>query len=262
MSPRPARRLALLATDSVGLDVARLVAARSPAVCLVLDEADREHVNDEIVASHPAGTPVLLAGELRGEAGLARFAGCAPDLGLLAWWPHIVGAGLLAVPRDGFVNLHPSLLPHQRGRDPYFWALRERSPYGVTLHRVTLEVDAGDVLAQTALPVDWTDTAQTLNARSRRALVELVERSLPLLLDGDLTGRRQPDDAPPAHRRAELEPASRIELDAATTPRDVLDLLRARTFPPHPAAWFEDGGRRYEVRVEVRDVGPAGGSSG
>ncbi|MCH7754019.1 hypothetical protein IH970_02685 [candidate division KSB1 bacterium] len=32
----------------------------------------------------------------------------------------------------------------------------------------------------------------------------------------------------------------------------MLNLLRGRTFPPYPAAWFLDNGEKYEIRVEIR----------
>jgi len=47
-------------------------------------------------------------------------------------------------------------------------------------------------------------------------------------------------------------PFKTIELDKAYKARELLDLLRARTFRPHPGAWFLENGERYEVRVEIK----------
>ena len=44
--------------------------------------------------------------------------GIQADLGLLAWWPHILKAPLLGATVHGFINTHPSLLPHNRGKHP------------------------------------------------------------------------------------------------------------------------------------------------
>ena len=45
-----------------------------------------------------------------------------------------------------------------------------------------------------------------------------------------------------SHRAAELDHASRIDLDAPTTARRVLNTIRARTFPPDPSATLRDDG--------------------
>ncbi len=50
----------------------------------------------------------------------------------------------------------------------------------------------------------------------------------------------------------ELQPASRIDLDRQSSARQLLNLLRARTFPGYPACHFEDKGEMYEVRVDIR----------
>jgi len=34
----------------------------------------------------------------------------------------------------------------------------------------------------------------------------------------------------------------------------LIDILRARTFPPHNGAYFEVDGRRYQVRVELDEL--------
>jgi hypothetical protein len=44
-------------------------------------------------------------------------------------------------------------------------------------------------------------------------------------------------------------------LDRRQTIREILDLLRARTFEPHPACRFVDGDATYEVRVTIRKAG-------
>jgi len=52
------------------------------------------------------------------------------------------------IPSLGCINLHPSLLPAYRGPDPLFWQFREGADFGISLHSVSAELDAGAVLAQ------------------------------------------------------------------------------------------------------------------
>ena len=62
-------------------------------------------------------------------------------VGILAWWPKIISNKLINLPRKGFINLHNSFLPFNRGKHPYFWAFYEDSPYGVTIHKVDEGID-------------------------------------------------------------------------------------------------------------------------
>jgi methionyl-tRNA formyltransferase len=196
--------------------------------------------------------PLVAGGRATDAALLAALRALAPDLIVLAWWPHVVQAELLAVPRLGTLNLHPSLLPHNRGKHYNFWNLVEDVPFGVSIHWVVPDVDAGDVAFQAPIEKSWEDTGGTLYGKAQEAIVRLFRESLPAIRAGRIPRRAQDLGAGSFHKARELEPASRIELDRSTTPRALLNLLRARTFPPHPAAWFSEGGRAYEVRVSIR----------
>ena len=173
------------------------------------------------------------------------------DLGLLAWWPKIVQTPLLALPRQGFINTHPSLLPHNRGKHYNFWAIVEEAPFGVTLHRVDAGVDTGDIVAQQAIAYDWLDTGQSLYEKAGTAMVDLVRSSYPQIRTLDFPSQPQPVGSGSFHRAKELDAASEIHLDQSYTGRQLINLLRARTFPPHPACWFSDGDQQYEIRVTI-----------
>jgi methionyl-tRNA formyltransferase len=86
------------------------------------------------------------------------------------------------VARVASVNVHPSLLPHYRGKDPLFWAiLHGERQVGVTLHRLTEAFDAGPILYQETVVVPEGATSETLAAavdREGATLVsELVSRA-------------------------------------------------------------------------------------
>lgn len=239
-------RLGLFATGPVGLQVARFLAGQGEELqCLAVDAAAREEERRELIqAAGLADDGVALDSDELDEV---------PDLDLvvLAWWPYLVREPLLSRPRLGFLNFHPSLLPHDRGKHPNFWTLVEGTPYGVSLHWIDAGVDSGAVAFQQELDKTWEDTGETLYRRGQEAIVELFERSWPRIRAGDIPREPQDPEAGCRHAAADLEPASRIDLDAQYRARDLLNLLRARTFPPHPGAWFEDEGQRYEVRVRI-----------
>jgi phosphoribosylglycinamide formyltransferase-1 len=89
--------------------------------------------------------------------------------------PHLVVlAGFMRILTDGFVahyegrliNIHPSLLPAFTGLNTHTRAIEAGCKFaGATVHRVTAELDHGEILAQAVVPVLPDDTADTLAAR-------------------------------------------------------------------------------------------------
>src|SRR5262249_23135590 len=152
----------------------------------------------------------------------------------------------------GFVNTHPSLLPYGRGKHYNFWSIVDRVPFGVSLHMVDEGVDSGDIVAQTEIPYDWEDTGGSLHRKATQAMLTLFHQTYPRLRRLDFEAQPQNRSVGTFHRGSELEPASSIALDNSYVARDLLNLLRARTFTGYPACSFEDGEDVYEVRVEIK----------
>jgi methionyl-tRNA formyltransferase len=77
------------------------------------------------------------------------LASVEPDLVVCMGFPWKVLPDALAVPRLGWLNGHPSLLPRHRGPLPVAWAIREGDEeIGITFHRMDAELDTGPILAQ------------------------------------------------------------------------------------------------------------------
>jgi methionyl-tRNA formyltransferase len=77
-----------------------------------------------------------------------------PDIALCASFPARIPDDALAAPRHGIINMHPGLLPRYRGPNPLGWSIRNGDPeLGLTVHRMTSELDAGPIYAQAAVPI-------------------------------------------------------------------------------------------------------------
>jgi methionyl-tRNA formyltransferase len=243
-------RIVLFADGDVGLRIFRTAIEHDPKlicglVCLPANQECRRLAHDHSIAQVTYDASDL------GKA-TAAIRALGGNLFLLAWWPLILKRELLALGQEVTLNLHPSLLPHARGKDPNFWTIVEESPFGVSIHHVTPDIDAGDVAFQREIPCGWEDTGETLYRKAEQVMVELFRDSCPRIASFDIP--RQPQDLASGsfHRRNELDPHSLIDLDQRYTARELLNLLRGRTFEPHPACRFNDAGETYEVRVSIR----------
>jgi methionyl-tRNA formyltransferase len=136
----------------------------TPPDLLVLPEyapaAVPVETNLELVESRSQRRLLRLAGSIPvAYAPAARQEQCAQlirlqsiDFLLVACWPYLISPILIASAAKAALNLHPSLLPMYRGPDPVTRQIEcgERSP-GVTLHLLSREFDAGDIVAQARL---------------------------------------------------------------------------------------------------------------
>ena len=76
------------------------------------------------------------------------------DFLLVACWPDLLPNRVLRSVAKAALNLHPSLLPKYRGADPVSAQLTANDfQFGVTLHLLNEQFDAGDIVLQAALPL-------------------------------------------------------------------------------------------------------------
>lgn len=85
---------------------------------------------------------------------VATLAAHEPDLICVACYPSRIPRAVLDIPRLGCLNVHPSLLPDNRGPSPLFWVFRLGYTHaGVTIHFMDEGFDSGDIVMQEAFPV-------------------------------------------------------------------------------------------------------------
>jgi methionyl-tRNA formyltransferase len=117
-----------------------------------------------------------------------------PDICVIVAYGRILKQRVLDVPSRGFVNMHPSLLPRWRGPSPIQAALLHGDEVtGVTIMRVTQDVDAGDVLLQEEEPIGPDDNAMTLASRLGDKGAALLIEGLELIERGVAVWRPQDD---------------------------------------------------------------------
>jgi methionyl-tRNA formyltransferase len=108
-----------------------------------------------------------------------------PDFYFSFYYREMLKAPLLAIPKQGALNMHGSLLPKYRGRVPVNWAIiRGETETGATLHYMTEKPDNGDIVAQLAVPILPDDTAHEVFQKVTVAAEVALDGALPALLAG------------------------------------------------------------------------------
>ena len=94
-----------------------------------------------------ANLPILQPATLEDPVVLGQLAALGADLGVVVAYGRVLSDAVLATPRLGLLNVHPSLLPRHRGAAPVHQAVMAGdTETGVTIMRVVKALDAGPIL--------------------------------------------------------------------------------------------------------------------
>ena len=118
------------------------------------------------------------------------------DVFVVASFGAILPKQLLDVPKDGTLNVHPSLLPRLRGPSPMRSAiLNDEKGTGVSIMLLDEEMDHGPLIAQKKISVpDWPPHGKTLDALLAREGGKLLAQTLPLWVAGEIEAQEQNHD--------------------------------------------------------------------
>jgi methionyl-tRNA formyltransferase len=138
----------------------------------------------DVVAAVPPGIDVIISN--RPERWAAMLAPLRPDLIICGGMPWHLPPELLALPRLGAINIHPSLLPRHRGPASIEWAFRSGdTETGFTVHRMAPGFDTGPILAQGRLPIADDDDFESLMGKLGPQIPGLLQRALERVANGD-----------------------------------------------------------------------------
>ena len=181
------------------------------------------------------------------------FAALGLDAAVVAAYGLLLPAEILSAPRLGCLNVHASLLPRWRGAAPIARAiLAGDAESGVTIMRMSEDLDSGVIVLQERMPVPSAATAASLED----ALAGLGARLIVQALDGLDRGRLEPVPQPAdgvtwAAKLTRAEGRLDWHRPAAELER------RVRAFAPQPGAWFTHDGER--IKVLAAAIAPAEG---
>ncbi|HMO03272.1 MAG TPA: methionyl-tRNA formyltransferase [Kiritimatiellia bacterium] len=201
-------------------------------------------------AALDAGVPVMTPEKIGGAEAMAQLAAWRPEVIAVASFGQYIPTRVLAFPRCGVINVHPSLLPKYRGAAPLQWSIAEgETESGVTIFRVVQKMDAGDVILQERYPVFPGDTAATLSSRFAELGAELMIKALDLLEEGRAPA--VPQDEAAATYAPKI---SKMDgwIDWAWPSARIVN--RVRGFQPWPCAYIVHQGQTIKVwRAEAAD---------
>lgn len=204
--------------------------------------ASRSKVHE---AAIELGLPVLTPKSVKKEADeiLTQLSQYGYDLFVVVAYGKILPQAIIDEPRLKSVNFHGSLLPLLRGASPIEHALLHGfKETGWTLQRIVVALDAGDIVAQTRVTIDETETTGTLYAKLGADLIQHGAHMLSDYADGKLTPRPQDETAATHCGKIGAEDG---RLDFSKSALEIYN--RYRAFTPRPGVFASFRGKKVKL---------------
>jgi methionyl-tRNA formyltransferase len=211
-------------------------------------------------AAAELGLPVFKPAKIRTGEFADQLKALDPDLLVVAAYGRILPDSVLETPRLMPLNIHVSLLPRHRGAAPVEGAiLAGDAETGVTVMRITQQMDAGPILMQRAISIAAADTASTLKSKLAELGAILMLEAIDKLRRGELTAT--PQDESQATYTAPVKKEDAV-IDWSTEAARIERMTRA--YDPWPVARTTLDGALlmvYRAAVEAGDSNDPTGSS-
>ena len=247
-------RLICLVNNYLGWQALEYLRKQTEVAAVVMHPPERGKFLNEIRASAAsAGAEIFCADSLRDPDGLKKIAAAKPDMGFSIMFGYLLKPDFLSLLPRGCLNLHPAFLPFNRGAHPNVWSIVDRTPAGVTVHFIDEGVDTGDIVCQKKVSILATDTGESLYHKLESAGLELLREAWPAIANGKFKRTPQPAGSGTSHKLSDVARIDEIDLQKSYKAEDLLNILRARTFPPHAGAFFRRDGRKVYIRIQLEE---------
>jgi len=162
------------------------------------------------------------------------------------------------MPEHGTINIHGSLLPNYRGAAPIHWAvINGEKESGVSTFKLKHKIDTGDILLQSAVPIEDDDTTGDVHDKLMVEGAQLLIKTLDKLLDGSLEAQAQVFS--PTDKKAPKIFKKDCEINWENDCASIHNFIRGLN--PYPTAYTFIDGQTLKVHkasklIEAHDLAP------
>jgi methionyl-tRNA formyltransferase len=248
-------RILFLGNNAVAVQVMEWLRGQGAELAgLVIHPETRQKFAAELVAK--SGLPperIFDGSTLRDPRTMGQISALGADIGVSVYFGYMLTGEFIRKFTHGVINLHPSYLPYNRGAYPNVWPIIEGTPAGVSLHFMDEGVDTGDLIAQREIPLLPTDTGATLHRRLEEESVRLFTETWPSIAALEVPRIPQCPKAGSFRKIKDVAGIDAIDPDRLYRAQDLIDLIRARTFPPYKGAYLAANGKKVYLRLELEE---------
>jgi len=161
-----------------------------------------------------------------------------PDVGVICHFQKLIKKELINIPKYGFINLHPSLLPKYRGMSPQHWPIiNGDNETGITVHFVDENTDTGDIISQVKIPIGKDEYVFELQNKMKPIYSTIVKESIDVILKEDKTKYVKQNHLKGSYYKKLKEDHLKININKSYI--DAYNLIKGVSFP-YPGARLDN----------------------
>ena len=243
-------RIIFIGTSSFGNPVLKKLVSLKENIVAVITQPDRPSGRGKRIQPSPIKELALEHGlclfqpeNINAERPVQKIKELTPDLIILISYGQILSGGILNIPSQGCLNVHPSLLPKYKGSAPIQWALiHGEEETGITFLFMNEKIDAGDIILQKKIIILPEDNYQELSKRLAIESAEMIKEVLDKIKRRDYKKIPQPREKYFYARKINKSDC-RINWD--NRGMDIFNLIRGVAIIP--GAYTEFKGKRIKI---------------
>lgn len=193
------------------------------------------------------GVNVLQPQKLKEESAASALRELRADLFVVVAYGKIIPSTILALPRLGCVNLHPSLLPKYRGPSPMQWTIAEGDDEtGISVMKLDEGMDTGPLLAQKRIQIEKLETVESLTRKIHDVGPMFLSETILAYADGSVKPVPQPSDGASVTHLLEREDG-RVNW---SMPAEAIE-RKSRAYHPWPGIWTTWTRNGKSIRIKL-----------
>ncbi|WP_195267005.1 methionyl-tRNA formyltransferase [Eubacterium sp. 1001713B170207_170306_E7] len=248
-------RVILMGTTDFAVPALNKLVEAGHDVAAVVAQPDRPNQRGKKIKFLPVkqralelGIPVLQPEKIKTPEAVEALRLLEADVFVVAAYGQILSEEILFMPPLGSVNIHGSLLPKYRGAAPVHHAIIDgEAESGVTIMKMDVGMDTGDMLSKVHVPIDETTTVGRLHDLLAEKGAELLIDTLEALAAGTAVPEKQ-DEALATY--ADKVEKTTGKLDWNQSSFEIL--RRINGTDPFPSAYTELNGEKIKCFAPVR----------
>lgn len=244
-------RYAFAGDRAISVEILKFIMDKGFSPLALLVTADKNTTNDiELVKVSELPENKVFRGKAFNSVGAKSFLEeLELDYIIGIHFPYIISEEVLNIPRIGFLNLHPSFLPYNKGWNTPSWAILDNKPYGATLHFMTKALDAGDIIHQKSIEIKPYETANTLYQRVLELEKTVFYEAFNQIISLKPTRKVQKETGT-SYNKKDLKVLQQIDVNEVATYGEIINKLRALTTNNiDEAAYIVDDDDEYAVQI-------------
>lgn len=247
------KKIVFAGNNQIAVDILKfLTEQKANIVGLVVHPTGFAKKKSELISiSRLPKSKIFRGDRLNNVQTVAAIKNLKPDLFLSINFRYLLKDKIIIIPKHGCINLHFGYLPYNRGVFADVFSIVENTPAGITYHLIDTGIDTGKIISQMKVDKSDTDTGKTLYRKLTQAAYDLFVKTWPKIQNWGFRPISQSQGGT-FHRRSDIASIDKIDLGKKYKAGDLINILRARTFPPYHGAYFiNSDGTKTHLRLKL-----------